>query len=95
MWLTGPSASAPQPPKDDDLLVALPYPGLSPHYWSARPRPGVSVVSSRRVAASAGAAGAGGYQELALRLAGDIPDLLFDLAIPGQAPVMTRRLTFA
>ncbi len=92
MWLTTPSASVPRPRASDDLVVALPYPGLSPHYWSARPTPGAAVVSSRRVAAQGHAAGAGGYQELVVRISGDVRELVFDLAVPGQEVVMSREL---
>lgn len=54
--------------------------------------PGVAVLSSRRLAAQGPAVGAGGYQEMTLRISGDIGELIFDLAAPGQETAMSRRL---
>jgi hypothetical protein len=44
------------------------------------------------VAAQGQAAGAGGYQELTVRISGDVGELVFDLAVPGQEVAMSRRL---
>ncbi|MFG1345905.1 hypothetical protein V5F59_13505 [Xanthobacter autotrophicus DSM 431] len=57
-----------------------------------RPSPAVSALAHRRVAAASGAAGAGGHEEITLRM-NDLPEeIVFDLAFPGHAPVATRRL---
>lgn len=95
LWLDTELQEAPRPPAGGELLVALPYPGLTPHRWSLRTTAAATVVASRRIAATTGAAGAGGHQEITLHLAAPPEELVFDLAVGTDPPAFSRRLHFS
>lgn len=83
-----------RPERGETILVALPYEGLTPHRWTLRPSPSAVVAGHRRVAATSGAVGAGGHEEIRVGIEGPADELVFDLVAPRGAPVMTRRLHF-